>query len=181
MDIDCIKIFKCLSDKSRLLIIDNLSKSPMYVELLAERLDLSASTVSFHLKKLEDAKLVSSTKEQYYTLYHLNSTILALSLNDVINMNTFESDIQIKRENEYKNNVLNSFFEYGKLKSIPVQQKKRKIILEEIGKNFFPNKKYTEKEVNLILADFYDDFCTLRRGLIEEKILKRENNIYELN
>ena len=35
---------------------------PMYVELLAERLKLSTSTVSFHLRKLLDANIVSSKK-----------------------------------------------------------------------------------------------------------------------
>lgn len=59
---DPIKIFKCLSDSSRLNIINSLMIEPMYVELLAERLNLSTSTVSFHLKKLMEADIVSSKK-----------------------------------------------------------------------------------------------------------------------
>ena len=57
---------------------------PMYVELLAERLGLSKSTVCFHLKKLEDAKIVSSCKEQYYSVYSLNEDIFHLTLGDLV-------------------------------------------------------------------------------------------------
>jgi len=177
---DSIKIFKCLADKSRLLIINNLMESPMYVELLSERLNLAPSTISFHLKKLEEVKLVYSVKEQYYVVYHLNDDLLSLSLNDLIHIEDPNKEIQEEREEQYKKNVINAFFEYGKLKSIPVQQKKRKIVLEEIAKQFEPDRTYTEREVNIIIADFHDDFCTIRREMVAFNIFERENNIYKL-
>ena len=59
---NAIRIFKCLSDASRLNIIATLQKGEAYGELLAERLGLSASTLSFHMKKLEEAGLVTSRK-----------------------------------------------------------------------------------------------------------------------
>lgn len=180
MDIDCIRIFKCLADKSRLLIINNLMEGPMYVELLSQRLNLAPSTISFHLKKLEAVNLVHSVKEQYYVVYHLNSAILSLSLNDLINVEEAEVDEQGEREQQYRDSVIAAFFEYGKLKSIPVQQKKRKIVLEEIAKSFETNRKYTEREVNIIIADFNDDFCTIRREMVGFNIMERENNIYRL-
>ena len=62
---EAIMLFKCLSDKSRLHLLKALAMEDMYVERLAERLDLSASTVSFHLKKLTEAGLVTSYKTQY--------------------------------------------------------------------------------------------------------------------
>jgi len=180
MEKDCLKIFKCLADKSRLMIINNLMESPMYVELLSERLNLAASTISFHLKKLEEIKLVYSVKEQYYVVYHLNDEMLSLTLNSLIGIGEPEKDIQTKREEQYRTNVIEAFFEYGKLKSIPVQQKKRKIVLEEIVKKFQPGKDYAERDVNIIIADFNDDFCTIRREMIAFKMLSRENGIYRL-
>lgn len=180
MNSDSIKIFKCLADKSRLLIINNLMEGPMYVELLAERLNLASSTISFHLKKLEEVNLVYSVKEQYYVVYHLNNDILSLTLNALIKLGASEKDIQVQREEQYKKDVINSFFEYGKLKSIPVQQKKRKIVLEEIAKKFEFDRVYPEKEVNLIIADFNDDFCTIRREMVAFNIFERENGLYKL-
>ena len=83
-------------------------------------------------------------------------------------------------EDNYRKKVIENFFEYGKLKNIPAQRKKRRIILEEIAKAFEPDKMYTEREVNIIIADFHDDFCTLRREMICENILTRDNSIYRL-
>lgn len=180
MEKDCIKIFKCLADKSRLLIINNLIESPMYVELLSERLGLAPSTISFHLKKMEEVKLVYSVKEQYYVVYHLNNDMLSLSLSDLINVVDQEIDVQSEREEQYRKSVINAFFEYGKLKSIPVQQKKRKIVLEEIAKSFDSTKEYVERDVNIIIADFHDDFCTIRKEMVALDILERKNNVYKL-
>ena len=74
--------------------------------------------------------------------------------------------------------MIDAFFEYGKLKSIPSQRKKELIVLEEIAKAFEKGRDYTEREINLIIADFNDDFCTIRRDMISEHILTRDNMIY---
>ena len=68
--LDTIQLLKALADRSRIRIVNALDGKPQYVEELSERLNLAPSTVSFHLKKLEDAGLVHSKKEQYYTVYH---------------------------------------------------------------------------------------------------------------
>jgi len=173
-----IILFKALSDASRLKIINNLMEQDSYVELLAERLDLAASTVSFHLKKLEKAGLVTSRKEQYYTMYSLNRELLNQSIKELIGSSKTVS-AEEERQQMYREKVIKNFMVYGKLKSIPVQRKKRRIILEEILKEFTVNRTYTEKEVNEIIKVYHDDFCTLRREFIMEKLLKRENGIYQ--
>lgn len=173
-----IALFKCLADRSRLQICKSLVKEPMYVELLAERLGLSASTVSFHLKKLEAAGLVQSRKEQYYMMYELVKEPLTVSILDILGEESAEQSEQEKREAQYRQKVLENFFVYGKLKNIPSQHKKRRIILEEMAAGLEPGRRYTEKELNLYIAGYHDDFCTLRREMIAEKLLKRENGIY---
>ena len=173
-----IALFKCLADRSRLQIIQSLRAEPMYVERLAERLGLTPPTVSFHLKKLESAGLVEGSKEQYYVTYRLRSNKLSARIIDIIGEEPAEQERQEAREQVYRQKVIDAFFEYGKLKSIPVQQKKKRIVLEEMLKQFERGRKYAEKEVNLIIADFHDDFCTLRRDMISEKLMARENGIY---
>ena len=179
---DKVKFFKCLADKSRLRIINNLLKEPMYVELLSEKLDITPSTVSFHLKKLMDSGIVHSKKEQYYVMYHINSELFNSSLIDLLiddHEENEENEIEKKRAEEYKKKVLDSFLEYGKLKSIPVQRKKRRIVLDHILESFEENREYTEREVNIIIADFHDDFCTLRREFISENLMERDKGIYK--
>ena len=150
-----INLFKCLADKSRLQILKSLSVEDMYVERLAERLGLTASTISFHLKKLSDAGAVTAYKNQYYMMYSL-----------------------AQRDAAYRQRVINAFFEYGKLKSIPSQRKKERIVLEVIAEAFDFDRTYSEREVNILIADFHDDFCTIRRDMISEQLLGRNGSEY---
>lgn len=175
-----IQLFKCLSDKSRLQIVKNLIREPMYVERMAERLELSPSTISFHLRKLMDTGLVKSHKDQYYVIYSINDEILSYNLAALICTESSEEEIQSEREKQYRKKIISSFFEMGKLKSIPVQIEKRRVVLAELGGAFEKGREYTEREVNLILADYYDDFCTLRKYMAEEGILERRNSIYRV-
>ena len=177
---DAIKLFKCLADKSRLQILKSLLNEDMYVERLAERLGLTPPTISFHLKKLEDVGAVKSYKDQYYTMYSICRDVFMTNIIDIISEQSAEADEQNEREEAYRKKVIDAFMEYGKLKSIPAQRKKKRIILELIAEKFEPGRHYTEREVNIIIADFNDDFCTLRRDMISEGILKREKSEYRL-
>ena len=175
---EAILLFKCLSDKSRLQILKSLAIEDMYVERLAERLGITAATVSFHLKKLADAGAVTSYKSQYYMMYSLNKEIFETSILDIIREKSDEADLQAQRDAEYRQKVINTFFEYGRLKSIPAQRKKERIVLEVIAEAFEYDRIYTEREVNIIIADFHDDFCTIRRNMVGEGLLARDTNGY---
>ena len=148
------------------------------MERLAERLGITAPTVSFHLKKLADAGAVTSYKSQYYTMYSLNRKIFRTSILDILQEKSDEADEQARRDAEYRQRVLDSFFEYGKLKSIPAQRKKERIVLEKIVGDFEFDRLYPEREVNLIISNYHDDFCTIRRDMISEKLLDRDATGY---
>ena len=178
VEAQAIKLFKCLADKSRLQILKSLMQEDMYVERLAQRLNLTPPTISFHLKKLEDVGAVESYKDQYYMMYSIKKEIFMTNIMDIIKEESTEADQQKEREEEYRRKVINAFFEYGKLKSIPSQRKKERIILEKIAESFDKDKVYTEREVNLIIADYFDDFCTIRRDMIGEHILERDGMNY---
>lgn len=173
-----VQIFKALSDGSRLKILSALMDAPKYVEIIAERLELAPSTVSFHLKKLEEAGLVEKEKDQYYTVYAIKKEVLNLPLSYWVSDVYSTTDAESEREAAYRQKVIDTFIKYKQLKSIPVQRKKRLIILEHMVDFFEFNRTYAEKEVNLIIADFHDDFATLRREMIIEKLLARENGFY---
>lgn len=175
---DALKLFKCLSDMSRLRIIQSLTQGDMYTELLAERLELTPPTVSFHMKKLEDAGLVISRKEQYYTVYSLNRDMLEKTLSEVAASEPEQIDEQQKREEVYRQKVISAFFEYDRLRSIPVQRKKKLICYERIAERFEPGRVYEEKEVNAIISPVFEDYCTIRRDMISEGIFRRDGSRY---
>lgn len=175
---EAVALFKCLADKSRIQILKSLMTEDMYVERLSERIGVTPATVSFHLKKLEDVGAVKSRRDQYYTMYSINNEVFNVTILDILKEKSEEMDLQKERDEIYRKKVIDSFFEYGKLKSIPSQRKKERIVLEEIAKSFEKGREYTEREVNIIIADFNDDFCTIRRDMISEGIITRENMIY---
>ena len=175
---EAIALFKCLADKSRIQILKSLMTEDMYVERLAERIGVTPATISFHLKKLEDVKAVKSRRDQYYTMYSINREVFKVSILDILQEKSEEMTLQKERDELYRKKVIDSFFEYGKLKSIPSQRKKERIVLEEIAKSFEMGREYTEREINIIIADYHDDFCTIRRDMISEGILTRENMMY---
>ncbi len=173
-----LKLFKGLADRSRLQILKSLLEEDMYVERLAQRLELTPATVSFHLKKLMDAGAVSSRREQYYTMYSINKEVFQCRILDILGEKSSDAQRQQEREARYRQRVLDSFFEYGRLKSIPAQRKKERICLEEIAKELELGRPYPERELNQVLLRFHQDYCTLRRDMISEGILRREDGLY---
>ena len=173
-----LKLFKGLADRSRLQILKSLLEEDMYVERLAQRLELTPATVSFHLKKLMDAGAVSSRREQYYTMYSINKEVFQCRILDILGEKSSDAQRQQEREARYRQRVLDSFFEYGRLKSIPAQRKKERICLEEIAKVLELGRPYPERELNQVLLRFHQDYCTLRRDMISEGILRREEGLY---
>ena len=146
--------------------------------LLAQRLGLTAATVSFHLKKLAQAGAVSSYKSQYYTMYTLNRDLFDTTILDIVQEESEEADLQAQRDEAYRQHVLDSFFQDGRLKTIPAQRKKKRIVLQALAQQFEPHHIYPEPEVNAILAWYHDDVCTLRRDLVGEGLLERNAQGY---
>lgn len=175
---EAIGLFKCLADKSRLQILKSLAIEDMYVERLAERLGITPPTVSFHLKKLSDAGAVTAYKSQYYMMYSLNKAIFETSILEILQQDSDEAEVQARRDEAYRQKVIDTFFEYGRLKAIPARRKKERIVLEVIAQTFEYDRVYSEREVNIIIADFHDDFCTIRRDMVGERLLDRDSKGY---
>lgn len=169
-----VELLKALADETRLAIIAELTESDSYVEKLAENLSLTPATICYHLKKMEKAGLVTCSRTQFYIIYSLNKDLFAKTLGGLVT-----NAVPKKTPTDtYNDKVIAAFFQNGKLLSLPVQEKKREVVLGKIVENFERNHDYTECEVNEIIHHLYDDFCAVRRALVDQKLMKRENGIY---
>lgn len=74
--------------------------------------------------------------------------------------------------------VKKSFWRDGLIVMMPSQLKKRKVLLDLLIEDFEPGRGYTEQEVNFKILDHYDDYCTVRRELVDFGLLKREKGHY---
>lgn len=177
---DAVEFFKCFSDRSRVDIINLLkSNGSGYAELIAKQLSLTSATVCFHLKKLEAAGIVKSEREQFYVMYSLSGNFMNMTIDDILSLGGgSEAEKSAEREKiKYENDVVKNFVKNGKLINLPAQKKKREIILNYIAEKFTPNRDYTEKEVNLIISELYDDFCTVRREMVVLGIMTRNRDL----
>lgn len=76
--------------------------------------------------------------------------------------------------------VLQTFFEDGKLKSIPAARSKRLHVLKHLVSKLDARKVYTEVEINDFLKPFHSDICTLRREFIMNKLMVRSRGKYKV-
>ena len=164
-------IFKALGDESRLAILRILFEGESYVELLASRLGLTSATVSFHLKKLEAAGLVSCRRTQFYRICSVNREIFAQSLESLIGRTPEPDD-----DTKYRQSVIANFFENGRLKQLPAQQKKREVVLRHLLETLDPKQEYPEEEIDRHIQGYFDDYCTVRREMIAFGMLSRRRN-----
>jgi hypothetical protein len=75
--------------------------------------------------------------------------------------------------------VLRSFFTPdGRLHTMPAKRGKRLVVLDHIAQSFEPGRTYPERDVNRLLERFHTDYASLRRFLVDEDFLTREQNIY---
>jgi ArsR family transcriptional regulator len=70
------ELFKILSVDKRIEIIELLKKDSLSVNVLAEKLGITQSAVSQHLRVLKSAGLVDYERQGYWIYYSLNKDIL---------------------------------------------------------------------------------------------------------
>ena len=189
---------KALSDPTRIRILALLARGPLHGQALAGKLGIRPPTVTHHMSKLREAGLVKERREKNTIYFYLQETTLRRKARAVLDVvlkeahETFEEKAEDKMKNTdqgakakrelEKQEVLRNFFTpEGRLKQVPAQRKKRLIVLQHIVKGLQTGTSYTEKEINEHIQKFHDDFATLRRELIVNHIMYRENGIYELN
>jgi len=173
---ELVAMFKALADSSRLKIVGLLAQQPYSVEQLAALLNLKPSTVSHHLARLSEVGLVSARAESYYTIYSLDKTALEETTRRIFSreeMSEGAADIDL---DACDRNVLADFTRPdGRLKTIPARRKKLEVVLRRVIKAFEPGTRYSEQQVNEILARFHSDTATLRRELVGSNLMQRED------
>jgi DNA-binding transcriptional ArsR family regulator len=172
---ELLNFFKILADANRLKIVGLLAREPLSVEQMAEMLNLHSSTVSHHLARLSKAGMVTARAEGYYNIYQLETKYLEemakrLLANDTLPAVAAEVDLDA-----YDRKVLHNYLTPdGRLKSFPTQQKKLEAILRYVVEVFEPGVRYSEKQVNQMLARFNEDTARLRRNLVEFRLMERQ-------
>ncbi|WP_270279480.1 DUF2087 domain-containing protein [Vagococcus bubulae] len=71
--------------------------------------------------------------------------------------------------------TIERFFKDDKLMTIPRKTKDKLLLFEKLSEKFEQDTDYTEKEINDVLKNYYDDFAILRRFLVDNDYLVRDD------
>jgi hypothetical protein len=75
--------------------------------------------------------------------------------------------------------VLRAFLDgEGRLIRMPAKYSKRLVLLNYVCRVFEPGVRYPEVEVNALLRAFSDDVALLRRYLVDEGFMTRDQGVY---
>ena len=175
MSEELVTFFKALADANRLKIVGLLAEKPYSVEELATLLKLKPPTISHHLAKLVEAGLIKSHAESYYNVYQLDQAALDAKTRTMFSQQELSNVASEVDADAYDNKVIKDYARRdGSLKTIPSQRKKLEAILRYIVQAFDMEKRYSEKQVNEILARYHADTATLRRELVGFGLMQRE-------
>ncbi len=167
------RLLQALADPTRLRLMAALLEKPVCVEDLAERLALSAPTISYHLGKLDQAGLLNRRREQYYTVCEARPGPLQRTLRELVATAADQPEAEAARLDQQRKRILATFFEHGRLRRLPAQRKKRLAVLAAFAADFLADRDYVETEVNAVITRRFDDYCTVRRELVDERLLSR--------
>jgi hypothetical protein len=194
---ELLMFFGSLADETRLKIVGILAQRPCSGEELAAIVALKPATITHHLQKLMGAGLVTAEPQGHAKVYHLRMDRIHAMAKRLLADKALAPEPATAQASQswpdsalaqaadsldleaFDRKVLKDFLRRdGTLKEIPAQLKKQQVVLRHIVKEFAPDQQYTEKQVNEIIARFHPDTASLRRAMIDGKLMQRANGKY---
>lgn len=166
-------ILRALADPERLAIAGLLAREEASSAYLAETLGLPIKRVRMHLNRLTAAGVARVTEARRY---RLDPETLRWAAEQV--GPSRGAGMALGAATEDEETVLRTFFRNGRLTEIPTKRAKRLIILERIALEFEPGHHYDEKDVNVAVSRYFNDYAAIRRYLVDEHFLDRDHGVY---
>lgn len=178
---------KALADPTRLRMLILLAGGELNGQVLAERLHLTPATITHHAAKLREASLIHERREKNTIFFSLNDYFIRDNANAALELiykkvKGGEDSVESEKDMRLQEAVIKNFFTAdGRLKNLPAQLKKKLIVLEYLVSKLEAGRKYSEKEINMFIQSYHEDYATIRREFIMHQFMFRENETYELN
>lgn len=173
VDLVLLDFFKALSDPERLKIIGLLALEPHTIGEVASKLGIKPASAARQIDTLQHYGLVVLDGGAYQldtqSLLERSHSLLS-RLRPQVSPDDFEGDA-------YDRKVLSDYMQPdGRLRAIPMREKKILAVLRHVARSFEPDVHYTEKEVNGVLMRYHHDTAFLRRYLVDHAFLERSQD-----
>ena len=171
---DLLRVF---ADPIKLKLLAEICDEPLPLHTLARAAGMSESEAMRQIGNLKEAGLLQETfaADGFRWQYQPSALFAVLA---ALKQDAKPAGLSEEWTAE-EAKVLGDFFSNGRLKTIPAQRKKKDIVVRYLAQQFDAGRTYTEQEVNFKLLDFHEDYATLRREMVDGKLMRRENGIYE--
>jgi hypothetical protein len=161
-----------LADEKRLRVLGAIALGATAVRDIAERARLSEAQTARALGQLVRAGIVS----QESTGLQVDLGAFAKAARDAAPPRRLPELADATPEQAA---VLRNFVDSdGRIRELPARAAKREVVLEYVVERFEPEREYSEREVNDVLVELFDDHVTLRRYLVDAELLTRKAGIY---
>lgn len=177
---DVVRLFKGLADSTRLRLVAAMVDRPRCGQDLAAEAGISPATVSHHLKVLGQTGLLVETRQPPYTFFQLDLKALQRALQAVASPKRVRELATTAEVDDQTRDVLRAFFDGPRLRALPVQRRKKDMVLEEVLRRLPRRREYKEPELNRFIEVIHPDFCSIRRELVMGGWMQRSAGIYQL-
>lgn len=168
-----------LANPLRLRLIAALVDEAHTLDELSALLATDIAAVAHNVKKLERAGLVVAVRDlmiRYRAdLRGLQKAAMRTSAPRRVRATASVADVDAKTRE-----VLSAFFDGTRLLSLPVKQRKKDMVLEEILRRLPLRPAYRESELNRLIEPIFDDYCSVRREWIDRRYMVRDHGVYRL-
>jgi biotin operon repressor len=175
-----VRLFKGLADPTRLRMLAAMVDRPRCGQDLAAEVGVSPATVSHHLRLLAEAGLVAETRQPPYSFFQLDLSALQDAVKAVSTPKRVRELATKADVDDDTRDVLRAFFDGPRLRALPVQRRKKEIVLEEVLRRLPRRREYREPELNRFIEVMHPDFCTIRREWIMGGYMDRKDGVYKL-
>ena len=169
-------ILRVFADPKKVKLLGQLCDDPLPLHTLARAAGLSEAETMALLPPLKEAGLLEETFAHDGFRWRYKPSAIFEALRET-KAAAGPSDLP-PGASAFDVRVLGDFFVNGRLRSIPVQRKKREVVLRYLTEKFEVGRTYTEEEVSFLLLNYHEDYASLRREMVDTGLMARANGIY---
>ena len=169
-------ILRVFADPKKVKLLGQLCDEPLPLHTLARAAGLSEAETMALLMPLKEAGLLEETFADDGFRWRYKPSAIFEALRET-KAAASPSDLP-PGASALDARVLGDFFANGRLKTIPVQRKKREVVLRYLAGKFDSDRTYTEQEVSFLLLNYHEDYASLRREMVDTGLMERANGIY---
>lgn len=172
-----LAFFKAMANESRLRLVGLLAERERSVQELAELLELKEPTVSHHLAVLKGLGVVTARIDGVTHWHRLKPDAFSEFSKAMFAPERVAA--LAKPAQSWEDKVLGVFLQPdGLFSKLPASRRKRQVLLKWLVEQLDEDRRYPESEINQFLQTRHWDSATMRREMVDYRMLAREKGVY---